>query len=87
MSKDKRKRIGLIGFGQIGSSLHEMIKAQPAMNMELAFVYEANPERAAMVPNELRLEAMERFSSHKPDLVVEAAHPEAVRRYGTMVLE
>ncbi len=25
MGKDTRKRIGLIGFGQIGSSLHEMI--------------------------------------------------------------
>lgn len=87
MSKDKRKRIGLIGFGQIGSSLHEMITAQPDLNMELAFVYETNPERAAKIPNGLRLEAMERFSSHKPDLVVEAAHPEAVRRYGTVVLK
>ncbi len=87
MGKDKRKRIGLIGFGQIGSSLHEMITAQPDLNMEPAFVYETNSERAAKIPKGLRLEAMEQFSSHKPDLVVEAAHPEAVRRYGTMVLK
>jgi aspartate dehydrogenase len=87
MSKDKKNRIGLIGFGQIGSSLHEMITAQPQLNMELAFVYETNPERAGKIPNALRLESMDRFSSHRPDLVVEAAHPEAVRRYGTMVLK
>jgi predicted dinucleotide-utilizing enzyme len=87
MSKDKKKRIGLIGFGQIGSSLHEMITDQPELNMELAFIYEVNSERAAKIPGWLRLEAMERFASHKPDLVVEAAHPEAVRRYGTMVLK
>jgi predicted dinucleotide-utilizing enzyme len=29
---------------------------------------------------------MESIASQKPDLVVEVAHPEAVRRYGTMVL-
>ncbi len=86
MRNNNRKRIGLIGFGQIGSSLHEMFEAQPDLNMELAFVYEANPERAAKIPKGLRLEAMEQFALHQPDLVVEAAHPEAVRRYGTLVL-
>jgi predicted dinucleotide-utilizing enzyme len=86
MNREKKKRIGLIGFGQIGSSLNEMLSAQPELNMELAFVHEVNSERAAKIPGGLRLETMEGFASQKPDLVVEAAHPEAVRRYGTMVL-
>jgi predicted dinucleotide-utilizing enzyme len=87
MNKEKKKRIGLIGFGQIGSSLNEMLSAQPGLNMDLAFVHETNPERAAKIPDGRRLESMERFSLHKPDLVVEAAHPEAVRRYGALVLK
>lgn len=87
MVQQQKRRIGLIGFGQIGLSLNDMLLAQPELNMELAFVLEANPERAAKIPTGLRLESMDGFALYKPDLVLEAAHPEAVRLYATLVLE
>jgi aspartate dehydrogenase len=86
MNKVKCKKIGIIGFGQIGASIHEQIQGDPSMGLEIVFIHETDMQRAADVPKELRLTVMEDSADRGADLVVEAAHPDAVRRYGSWVL-
>jgi aspartate dehydrogenase len=82
-----RKKIGIIGFGQIGSSLYRYIQEDSEQLFEVVFVHEVNPETAAKIPANLRLEDFNAFQKRTPDLVVEAAHPAAVRQFGPVVLE
>lgn len=86
MVQDIPKRIGLIGFGQIGRSLYEEITSDPSLGIEVVFIYDSNPEIAKKVPTKLALRSMENFVDYHPDLVVEAAHPEAVRQFYEQVL-
>lgn len=81
-----KKRIGIIGFGQIGSSLYQHIAGDPEQLFEVAFVYESNPETSKKIPQNIRLHEMGAFRESSPDLVVEAAHPAAVKNFGTTVL-
>lgn len=87
MSQEGKKRIGLIGFGQIGSFLYQEICAHPEYALEIAFVHEAMRERVADLPREVVLERMEDFSDRGVDLVAEVAHPDAVKQYGPLILE
>jgi len=87
MSKAERKRIGLIGFGQIGSFLYQQISAHPEYGLEIAFVHEAIRERVAELPRQILLERMDDFSDFDVDVVAEVAHPDAVKQYGPLVLE
>jgi len=86
MNDLKSKKIGIIGYGQIGASLYEQIQGDPLLGLEIVFILEADSKRAAAVPKPLRLEALEDAAVGKADLVVEAAHPDAVRQYGAGVL-
>ena len=86
-SATPRKKIGLIGFGQIGSSLYRHILEDPNRLFEVVFVHEINPEAASKIPENLRLDHFQGFERLSPDLVVEAAHPEAVRQFGREVLK
>jgi aspartate dehydrogenase len=81
-----KKRIGLIGFGQIGSSLYQHISSDPEQLFEVAFIYESNPEIKKKIADNLQLQEMDAFSDFSPDLVVEAAHPAAVKSFGATVL-
>jgi len=81
-----RKKIGIIGFGQIGSSLYRHIQEDPNRLFEVVFVHEINPDTAANMPAILRLENLNEIERLSPDLVVEAAHPAAVRQFGPGVL-
>jgi aspartate dehydrogenase len=85
-SNTPRKKIGIIGFGQIGSSLYHHIQEDPDRLFEVAFIYEINPEAAGRIPANLRLNNFPDFERLSPDLVVEAAHPAAVRQFGSGVL-
>ena len=86
MDGKEKKRIGLIGFGQIGSFLYREIGSHPEFGLEVAFVHEAIKERVAALPGEIRLERMEDFGKFGVDLVAEVAHPDAVRSYGPLIL-
>lgn len=87
MVSHSRKTIGLIGFGQIGNSLYQEIQNNQDLGMKVTFIYEANPDAAENIPAQLRLPSMNDFSTYKPDLVVEAAHPDAVSQYAETVLQ
>lgn len=87
MSKEWKKRIGLIGFGQIGSFLYQEICAHPEYGLEIAFVHEAIRERVAELPQQIVLERMDDFPDRSVDLVAEVAHPDAVKQYGPFILE
>ncbi len=86
MSRQVPRRVGLIGYGQIGASLCKQMLADPSLGLEPCFVFEADPGRAREIPAELRLESMDDFPARRPDLVVEAAHPLAVKAHGAKVL-
>ena len=81
------KRIGIIGYGQIGASLADMILTASKQNLALSFIYDSNPDIAGTIPEDLRLESLENLGSRTPDIVVEAAHPDAVRQYAIPVLK
>ena len=40
MNDKRKKRIGLIGFGQIGSFLYREISKHPEYGLEIAFVHD-----------------------------------------------
>jgi len=84
---EKNKRIGLIGFGQIGSFLYQEITGHPEYGLEIAFVHEAIKERVEKLPTNVILQHMEDFGKYSVDLVAEVAHPDAVRAYGPLILE
>ncbi len=86
MSAEK-KRIGIIGYGQIGSYVYEQITQRPEMGLEIAFVYNRSPERVKNLPDEVILDELEDFEKTNPDLVVELAHSDITREYGQMILE
>lgn len=79
-------RIGLIGYGQIGSAVHKMIDDDPANGMEVVFVHDVDASRLASVKSEIALADMTTFESRAADLVVEMAHPDVTRKWGPTVL-
>lgn len=86
MNDRDKKKIGIIGFGQIGSSLYQMIIEDPDLGLEVAFIHESQPEAAARIPAHLNLPLIADLAQAPVDLVVEAAHPQAVRDYAEPVL-
>lgn len=80
-------RIGLIGYGQIGRAVHQMIEANSQTGMEVVFVHDQFADALADVPNDLALEDLGNFASKSPDLVVEMAHPDVTRQWGKTILE
>ncbi len=82
----KPTRVGLIGFGFIGSQVYERIRSQPGLGLEVAYVHNRTGARLKGVAPDLVLEDLAQSASRKPDLVVEMAHPEYTRRYGEAIL-
>jgi len=81
------KHIGIIGFGQIGASLTEQIQTTPDLKMQISFIYESDENIRAAIPEMLAISSMEKWQAYKPDLVIEAAHPDAVRQFAATVLK
>lgn len=77
------KRIGIIGCGVIGRFLVDKISEDESL--EVAFVFDADPERTADLPA-LRISSIDEFASRQPDLVVECAARQAVRDYAPIIL-
>jgi aspartate dehydrogenase len=80
-------RIGLIGYGQIGAAVHNLINANPDSGMEVAFIHDQDANRLADVESKLALEDLGDFDSRSPDLVVEMAHPAVTREWGAAILQ
>ncbi len=87
MPSDEKKHIGIIGFGQIGASLVEQILSCADLNMQIDFVYDFDPDKRRSIPSSLVIDSLDESRNFRPDLIVEAAHPEAVRQFAESVLE
>ena len=83
----KTTRIGLIGYGQIGKAVHQMIDADPDNGMEVIFIHDQSPDILADVPGDLALKNLADFAQSSPDLVVEMAHPDITRQWGQKIVE
>ena len=84
MPSDGKKHIGIIGFGQIGASLVEQIQSGADLNMQIDFIYDFDPDKRRSIPSGLVIDSMDESRNFSPDLIVEAAHPEAVRRFAAL---
>ncbi len=83
----KRTRIGLIGYGQIGKAVHQMVKDDPDSGMEVVFVHDQAAGALDGLPRSLVLDDLADFARAEADLVVEMAHPDVTRRWGRTILE
>ena len=75
-------RIGLIGFGYLGSFVYEQMTTRPELGLDVAFVYNRSAERLKGVSPEHVLDDLHSFAEREPDLVVELAHPDISREHG-----
>ena len=75
-------RVGLIGFGYLGSFVYEQMTTRPELGLDVAFVYNRSVERLQDVHPEHILGDLHNFAERNPDLVVELAHPDISRQFG-----
>jgi aspartate dehydrogenase len=80
-----KKRIGIIGFGVIGSYLFHKVKEEESMQVE--FVFDEDHQKTEALDPSLVLPTFDDFEGRNVHLVVEAAVPEAVRELGLRVLK
>ena len=81
-----RPRIGIVGFGLIGSYVYEQISTRPELGLDVAFVHNRSPEKIAHLPPELVLGDLGGFARREPDLVVELAHASVTVAHGASFL-
>jgi aspartate dehydrogenase len=79
-------RVGLIGYGQIGVAVRDMIDKDPTNGMEVAFINDQDTSRLKDL-GELGLQDLADFDTRGADLVVEMAHPAVTREWGVKILE
>ena len=79
-------RVGLIGFGFIGSQVYRRLRDHPELGIDVAFVHNRDRAKLADVPEDLVLDDLARMAERKADLVVEMAHPDYTRKYGEAIL-
>src|SRR5687767_8663921 len=82
----QKSRIGLIGFGVIGSYVYEQIVSHPEWGLEVAFVA-VRTGKTAPFPGELQLHDLRAAKDFAPDLIVEMAHPIITREWGEAFLK
>lgn len=80
-------RIGIVGFGYIGSYIYQQIATRPELGLEVAFVNESSRERVRELPSEIVLEDLYDFPSRAPDLICEVAHPSVTLDHGEQFLK
>ena len=81
------KRVGLIGYGQIGSSLCELAAQENDPGFQVVAVFDSQPDTQAAIPPDLACASVAEMLAKGLDLVVEAAHPDAVRAFAPEVLK
>lgn len=80
-----KKKIGLIGFGVIGSHVFHRIVEEGLM--EVGFVFEVDRNKTDYMEPSLLLTSFDDFEKRPVDLVVEAALPQAVKELGPRILK
>lgn len=80
-----KKKIGLIGFGVIGSYLFRRINEEGLM--EVGFIFEVDTKKTESVDSSLLLTSFDEFEGRPVDLVVEAAIAQVVRELGPRILK
>lgn len=78
------KRIGIIGFGRIGSSLYESIRK--TRDLKVDAIYEIDKEKSKQLDKSLVISDPKEFCERKVDLVVEAADFRAVQAFAPQIL-
>jgi predicted dinucleotide-utilizing enzyme len=76
-------RVGIVGLGFIGRRVYDAIVAAPELELEVAFVFDRNPERLEDCAAPVVVTDLATFRDTSPDLVVEAASPDVTRLHGT----
>lgn len=84
---NEKVRIGIIGFGYIGSYIYNQILSHPEHGLETAFVHEKEEEKLKNIPSSLILDDLHEFPQRNADLVVEMAHPSVSKEYGKQILQ
>ncbi|XP_065190350.1 aspartate dehydrogenase domain-containing protein-like [Sycon ciliatum] len=87
-SSSSCRRVGIVGFGNLGKYLADQIAANPDSGLQIAFVWNRTP--AAVLDSayaSVALEKLEDFRQRNADLIVEVAHPDIVRDYGAIFLQ
>ena len=79
-------RIGLIGYGTIGTAVHQLIEADADNGMETVFVHDQDPARLSELPDGLALAELGDFETRQADLIIEMAHLEVTREWGVEIL-
>jgi aspartate dehydrogenase len=79
------KKIGLIGFGRIGSYLYDKISDNKDLAVD--FVYETIKEKTAGLDSSIVVQDMEMVLNREADLVVEAADFRVVKDYAPHILK
>lgn len=80
-----RRKIGLIGHGQIGSYVYRALADDD--RFEVVFVHDANADSLRDLPNDLVLDRLEDFAQRGADLVCELAHADVAKRWGATILK
>ena len=80
------KRIGIIGYGFLGSSLHNYLLDT---DIEVAAVFNRSTEKIEKLQTSMAFTEMENFMELVPelDLVVELAHPDISKNWGDSILK
>ncbi|XP_069806117.1 aspartate dehydrogenase domain-containing protein isoform X2 [Dendropsophus ebraccatus] len=88
MSNQRKRRIGVVGYGHVGVYLVNQIQKEgDENNVELAFVWNRTKEKMEhTVEPSLQLHNLEDFKEREADLIVEVAHPSITRIYGERFL-
>lgn len=79
-------RVGLIGFGYIGSNLYKKLTGNHP-EVEIGFVYNRSRDALSGLSREIILDDPESAGRYGCDLIVEMAHPSITERYGMSFLK
>ena len=79
-------RIGIVGYGYLGTYIYEQITTRPELGLEIAFVFNRSAQRLTKIPSNHVLLDIEKCRDFSPDLIVELAHPNVSRQHGELFL-
>jgi len=84
------RTVGIVGFGSLGQFLYDKIQtdARASAELEVAWVWNRNPRALEpRVPPALRLADLNEIAKRKVDIIVEVAHPDITKDWGTKFVE
>ncbi|RLB02102.1 MAG: hypothetical protein DRG83_09075 [Deltaproteobacteria bacterium] len=86
MQSPNFKRLGIVGYGKIGSFVYDAVLQNPSVGIKIDFVCDIDKERLQGLPKEIVTSDLRIIQERKPDLVLEAAHPNVVREHACFIL-